>query len=354
MAEQGAGNVSAGRGKRAWVLFGAALLLVGAASLWLLHRPTPAPLPPVRPPGVGIVDVRAALQAHPAYDTFLAQREERARLADDVFMERRMLLALTAPQLSSSLFQDAAKKKQHQLDVQAQSALRERLAAAEKARREELKPSLEAARDEINGQYFNEIFNIQLKLDNRDSMRLSEEAVRLLTDRLHALQEERGRKQFALWQRFEAEIKAYREDLAAQWGLSLAAEGNASRAQLSAEALQRKAEAEARNAEALRESMMALAERRGRLAEKEAALVAKEQELSTMEEYMMKDVASKAAKLAVLHHLDLIFARPAKNVVALPSGLMLHVGPWPPSVAAVVAGDALDLTEELAAEVKGH
>lgn len=354
MAEQGAGDVSAGWGKRAWVLFGAALLLVGAASLWLLHRPAPAPLPPVRPSGVGIVDVRAALQAHPAYDTLLAQRAERERLAADVLMERRMLLALTAPRLSSSLFQDAARQKQHQRDVQAESALRERLAAAEKARREELKPSFEAARDEINGQYFNEIFNLQLKLDNRDSMRLSEEAVRLLTERLHALQEERGQKQFALWQQFEAEIKAYRANLAAQWGLTLEAEGEASRAQLSAEALRRKAEAEARNAQALRESLMEIADRRGRLAEKEAALAAKEQELSAMEAYMMKDVASKAAKLAVLHHLDLIFARPAKNLAALPMGLMLHVGPWPPSEAAVVGGDALDLTEELAAEMKSH
>lgn len=354
MAGQGEEKVSAGRGKRAWGLFWAALFFVGAAALWLLYRPAPAPLPVSRPPGVGIVDVQAALQAHPAYDALAAQREERQRLKDDIVMERRMLVAFTAPRLSSALFQDAARQKQRQQDVEAQRAMRERLAAAEKARRDELKPSIEAARDEINGQYFNEIFNIQLKLDNRDSMRLSEEAVRLLTDRLHALQQERGQKQFALWQRFEAEIQAYRENLAAQWGLDLAGEATVSRDRLSAEELRRKAEAEARNSEALRQSMMDFADRRARLAEKEAALAAKEQELSTMEEYMMKDVASKAAKLAVLHHLDIIFARPAKNLAALPAGLMFHIGPWPLSEASVVGGDALDLTEELVAELKGH
>ena len=356
MAEQQDGRkVSSDGGKRAWLLFGAALFLImGAAALWLWYRPAPAALPAVSSPGVGIVDIPAVLRAHPAYEALARQREERERLETDLRMERQMFVALTAPRLSSSLFQDAVRQKQRQRDVEAQNTLRERLAAAEKARREELKPSLEAARDEINGQYFNEIFNIQLKLDNRDSMRLSEEAVRLLTDRLHALQRERGQKQFALWQRFEADIQAYREDLAAQWGLDLAGEAAASRDRLSAEELRRKAEAEARNSEALRQSMMDFADRRVRLTEKEAALAAKEQEISAMEEYMMKDVASKAAKLAVLHHLDIIFARPAKNLAALPAGLMLHIGPWPLSEAAVVGGDALDLTEELAVELKSR
>lgn len=356
MAEQQDGRkVSSDGGKRAWLLFGAALFLImGAAALWLWYRPAPAALPAVSSPGVGIVDIPAVLRAHPAYEALARQREERERLETDLRMERQMFVALMAPRLSSSLFQDAVRQKQRQRDVEAQNTLRERLAAAEKARREELKPSLEAARDEINGQYFNEIFNIQLKLDNRDSMRLSEEAVRLLTDRLHALQRERGQKQFALWQRFEADIQAYREDLAAQWGLDLAGEAAASRDRLSAEELRRKAEAEARNSEALRQSMMDFADRRVRLTEKEAALAAKEQEISAMEEYMMKDVASKAAKLAVLHHLDIIFARPAKNLAALPAGLMLHIGPWPLSEAAVVGGAALDLTEELAVELKSR
>ena len=351
MAGQGEGRVSAGWGK---LLLGAALFFVGAGVLLFWDRPASAPMPASRPPGVGIVDVQAALQAHPAYDALAAQRKERQRLRDDIVMERRMLVALTAPRLSSSLFQDAARQKQRQRDVEAQRALRERLAAAEKARRDELKPAIEAARDEINGQYFNEIFNIQLKLDNRDSMRLSKESVRLLTDRLHALQRERGQKQVALLQRFEAEIEAYRERLATQWGLDIAGEAAVSRDRLSAEELRRKVEIEARNSEALRQSMMEFAERRAHLTEKEAALAAKEQEISAMEEYMMKDVASKAAKLALLHHLEIIFARPAKNLAALPAGLMVHVGPWPPPEASVVGGDALDLTEALAAELKGH
>ena len=89
---------------------------------------------------------------------------------------------------------------------------------------------------------------------------------------------------------------------------------------------------------------MDFADRRVRLTEKEAALAAKEQEISAMEEYMMKDVASKAAKLAVLHYLDCIFARPAKNLAALPACLMLHTLPWPLRDAAVVGGDSLEPT----------
>ncbi|MGP1470807.1 MAG: hypothetical protein ACTTJE_04350 [Schwartzia sp. (in: firmicutes)] len=353
MAGEGAGQAPAAKGKRGWLLVGAAFFFLGAA-LWLFYRPAPPAVSVPPRSAVGIVDVREVLRAHPAYSALSAQRAERQRMEDDLFSERQMILALTAPRLSSSLFQDAARQKQHQRDVAEENALRERLAAAEKARREELKPALEAARDEINGQYFNEIFNLQLKLDNRDTMRLSDETVRLLSDRLHALQQERGQKQFALWRRFEDEIVAYRATLAEKWGLDLAEERAVSKERLSAEALRRKAEAESRNAETLRQSLMALAERRARLAEKEAALAAKAQEISAMEEYMMKDVASKAAKLAVMHHLDIIFAHPAKNIAALPAGLVLPIGAWPAEHVSVVRGDALLLTDELAAELKGH
>ena len=350
MAEAG------GKGKpQRWWLYGggAALLCLAAFLLWPREGSVPTPSS-ASPSGVGIVDVSAAMEAHPAYAALAAAREERRRLEDDLLAERRMLLELAVPRLSDKLFQDAARQKQHQKDVQARQALMERLEAAEKTRREEQKPAYEAARDEINGQYLNEIFNIRLKLDNRDSMRLSDEAVRLLTERLQALQAERGEKQFLLWQKFEAEIQAYRESLAAAWGLELSQESASSREQLLAEEFRQKAEAQSRNSEAIRKNLLDMTERRQRIVEKEAALRAKGQEIAAMEEYMMKDVAGKAAKLAVLHRLSVIFARPAKNIEALPAGLMTHIGAWPPADAAVIGTGAIDLTEELADELKAR
>ena len=102
MAEQqGGSKVSAGWGRRVWFLFGAALFLVGAAALWLWHRPASAPLPVSRSPGVGIVDVQAALRAHPAYAALATQRAERERLETDLLMGRQSFMALTSPGASS-------------------------------------------------------------------------------------------------------------------------------------------------------------------------------------------------------------------------------------------------------------
>ena len=58
------------------------------------------------------------------------------------------------------------------------------------------------------GHDFNEIFNTQLKLDNADIMRLSEATVEDLKRHLDNLQRERGRHQFELYQKYEAEIRA--------------------------------------------------------------------------------------------------------------------------------------------------
>ena len=84
-----------------------------------------------------------------------------------------------------------------------------------------------------------------------------------------------------------------------------------------------------------------------RLTEIRTALRAKEQEITALEDSLTLDLAGKAAKLAVLHHLSIVYATP------LTSGLPIAgVGTDPVAGLRVVGGTAVDLTEELTKEIE--
>ena len=222
----------------------------------------------------------------------------------------------------------------------------EKLAEAEKAKREETRALYEAARNEINAAYFNEIFNTQLKLDNADIMRLSDETIADLKRHLENLQRERGRHQYELHQKYEAEIRAYKEALAAEHGISLAALEQDTDERLRAEEMRKRSEAQARNLDALQKNMLDAVELRMRLSEVRSALQAKEQEIAALEDGLTLDLAGKAAKLAVLHHLAIVYASPV--TAGLP---IAGVGTDPFAGLRVISGTAIDLTDELAREI---
>lgn len=353
MAEEEA----AGKSRRAVFLGATALACLAVGGLWLWTRPPSGKetdVPPVTAEShtsLGVVDIREAMKAHNAYETLENVRRERQRIETELVLAQRMLVSLSAPQASRTPFEDAARQKEKQVTIRAHGEFMEKLAALEKAKREELKPAYEAARDEINAAYFNEIFNIQLKLDNAKSMRLTEQETQELENRLRALQRERGGRQFDLWQRYEGQIHEYREALAAEHGVNLAELRQKTSEELRAEELRRQAEAQARNAAAIQKNLLDAAKLRERVQEKQQALHNKEQELQAMEEAMLHEIASKAAKLAVRHHLSCIFARAfAPLPRALPEGtgfseFRLAEG--------LVNVGAKDLTEELVQEMRG-
>ena len=178
-------------------------------------------------------------------------------------------------------------------------------------------------------------------------MRLSDETVADLKRHLENLQRERGHHQFELYQKYEAEIRAYKEALAAEHGISLAALEQETDERLRAEEMRKRSEAQARNLDALQKNMLDSVELRMRLTELRTALRAKEQEIAALEDGLTLELAGKAAKLAVLHHLSIVYASP------MTAGLPIAgIGTDPVAGLRVVSGTAVDLTEELAQEIE--
>ena len=330
------------------MLGGLLLAAVVLAGFCLSGRSKPAAPAPLAE--VGVVDMQAAMRAHNAYAQLVKLRAERASLTADLDMDRRLLLELTAPKAAGKPFGDAVTQKRDQAMHAQQEAQLARLREAEKSRRQATQPAYAAAKDEINGAYLNAIFNIRLKLDNAKSMRLSPESVEDLQKQLAALQQERGEKQQELENRYEASMAAYTAALAEKNGIELQ-NAAATTEQLQAAELKKQSEAQRRNAEAVQNNMLDAAARRQHMVKIQAELTAKEQEIAVMEDQMLKEIAGKAAKLAVLHHLKLILANPSVNLAAIPTG-MLHVGAWPEKYVPLVNGDAIDLTAELVQELK--
>ena len=345
------GSRSAESGRKPLFVGLLSLLVLGGIVLgWLFFHPGDTVSPPPAETAAeesGVVRLGEVVRKHPEYGTLLRLRGEHAQLSDALARGERQLLKMTAPDAIKKPFDDAVDQKKKQVLIKEYSEFMEKLAEAEKAKREETRALYDAARGEINAAYFNEIFNTQLKIDNADVMRLSEETVADLKRHLENLQRERGRHLYDLHLKYEAEIRAFKEALAAEHGVSLAALEQETDERLRAEEMRKRSEAQARNLEALQKNMLDSVELRMRLTEIRTALRAKEQEITALEDGLTLELAGKAAKLAVLHHLSIVYASPV--TAGLP---IAGVGTDPAAGLRVVGVTAVDLTEELIKEIE--
>ena len=350
MGSGGESRPSGGGRKAAVIGFLTLVILAASVFAWIrLHperNPETAPAEKNELEESGFVRLGQAAKQHPSYGTLLRLRGEQAQLAEVLAGQQKRLLALTAPDAINKPFDDAVEQKKKLELAKENQAFLEQLEAAEKEKREETRALYEAARNEINAAYFNEIFNTQLKLDNADIMRLSEETVADLKRHLENLQRERGRHQYELYRKYEAEIQAFKEDLARQHGIDLAVMEQAADDRLRAEEMRKRSEAQVRNLDAIQKNLLDATELRMRIQDTKNALRAKEQELSAMETGMTTELASAAAKLAVRHHLSIVYASPvAADLPAIGKDDDASGGFF------VVGGTAKDLTEELAQEI---
>lgn len=335
------------------ILIGGAVLLcilTAAAFLFTGNKPVERPAAAVSD-AAGIIDVKKAMQAHNAYGQLSALREERERMAVDLAVAQRMVIKLLAPKAEKGPFDAAVRQKVRTEAIHMHGEVIERLDAAEKAEREATRPMLEAARDEINAEYFNEIFNIQLKLDNAKAMRLSEETLQELKNRLHELQMERGRRQIALWRAYEEKIKQHRAELAAREGIQEEDASAQMTERMRAAESAKQSSAQARNVDAMQRNMLDASKLRARIQEKMQMLKAKDQEIAALEAYMLKEIAGKAAKLAAIHHFSIIYSSPAVDVSSISAG-WLHNGAVLKKNVRVVDGSAQDITDELIRELQ--
>ena len=363
MAEENAKAQAASgnpRKKKRAVLIGAltAVLLV-ALGAWLLRTaltPKPAAAPDAAS-SIGMMDLETVLKAHPSYDKLQELEKEKQAILLELEdledpgdgQEREM----QARQLDSKPFDDSVWQKNAQAVIGGRSQLERERKSLRKSYEEKHEAEYEARKNALDGEYRNAILNLQIKLDNRDAMRLSAADVSSLEDQLTSLKQERGYRQWQLYQSWQREIDSYVSAIMDPKIEAWKAQAKTVHDQQASAALAKQSEAQARdtqNMQAQAEQMDAAQKAQLRLG-KQKALQDKQDELDALESHILNDIAGRAAKLAILHHFTLVFATPARTIPSLLYEKM-PFGVQPEQYQDVISVDGTDITDEIVEEMQ--
>lgn len=349
------------RGHRREILAGLTVLVLLAAGGAMLLRSfllDTAPAARQEAASVGLIDIREVLAAHPDYERLQALREDALTL--ELSLKARAAaptLTVEPPRTEEQPFEDSVWQKNAQTVIGARVQLSREARAEQDRYREETRADYEARRDALDAEYLNAILNLNLKLDNQKEMHHPwEKEEDLAAERagweaeLDALKQERGARQRALREEWEARIAAHVQQVMAPRIAAWDAQSRQALAQQQSEALAGQARAQARNAALMEQQMKLSAEVQKHLQEREL-LAADRQAITALETHIYHDIAGKAAKIAILHHFELILATPMQNLAAIFPGRDSLT--WEtPAYGDVLGLGTEDVTDELVAEIK--
>ncbi len=288
-----------------------AFVLLGA---WLAREfiiPKPVPKQQAEVADTGLIDWQQVLAAHPDYEKYTALQAE-CDLLEWESNDIGELIELKPPKLAEDPFKESVWQKNAADVIGSRAELERKAQRLREEYKNSTKEDFEARRQAIDAEYLNAILNLNIKLDNQESMHnaldskesIAQEREEWLSQRSQ-LQAERGRRQYEMWQAYKQEIEAYVQKILGpeltKWRESLPELKN----QQMAAALQKQSEADSRNAETLQKQQEAAVKIQQRL-EKRQLLVEKKSELAALEAHIFNDVAGKAAKVAILHHFTMI------------------------------------------------
>jgi len=277
--------------------------------------------PPVTAPSseytIGVMDLKKAMNEHPRYADLTKLREQRNALAAAAEVKTAFSFANPLPEVPVKPFDDGAEQKANQQKAQKLLEYERNLQAKEQELRSSLESQRRADKKAVSESYLNAIFNGTLKLDNAASLRLTDAQQKEIQDAINDLKRQRGAKVRAIdWQyekQIADQIDFLRQQYAVQLQMAVVQDGQ----KFSAEAAAKQTEAQLRNAAAMQRGMENTADGFAAGEKNRAALEAKDREINALEDLIIKEIAGKAAKAAILHHLEYIFANPFVNVSAL-------------------------------------
>lgn len=355
-----AGSPRSGKRKRAVLVGTLTAVLLVALGAWLLRTvlmPKPAAAPETAS-SIGMMNLETVLKAHPSYDQLQQlEKEKQALLLEledlDALEDGQDAEGLAPPTLDSKPFDDSVWQKNAQAVIGGRSQLERERKSLRKSYEEKHEAAYEARKDALDGEYRNAILNLQLKLDNRDAMRLSDEDVSSLEEQLGSLKQERSYRQWQLYQSWQREIGQYVSSIMDPKIEAWKAQAQMVHDQQASAALAKQSEAQARDTQTMQahvDQMDAAQKAQLRLG-KEKALQDKQDAFDALESHILNDIAGRAAKLAILHHFTLVFATPARTIPSLLYEKM-PFGVRPEQYQDVVSVDGTDITDEMVEEMQ--
>ena len=304
----------------------------------------------------GLIDWQQVLQAHPDYDKLTALQAE-CELLELEINDVGDILSVKPPQLMEETFKESVWQKNAADVIGGRAELERKMKKLRDEYKKNTEEDYKARRQAIDEEYLNAILNLNIKLDNQESMHnpldskasIAEEREAWLQERSR-LQAERGKRQYELWQTYKAEIEAYVQK---EMGPELAAwraQLPQLREQEMAAALKTKTDADKRNAEALQKQQELALQVQERLAKRQM-LVEKKADLAALQAHIFNDVAGKAAKVAIMHHFTLILVHHPQTLASfMPEAVKAET--LLPKNSIAIGVTTQDVTGEIVQEMK--
>ena len=331
--------------KRAMLGLGLVLLVIVSAAMLLVYKSDKAPSLTSQEPVVGILDMQALISLHKEYPQLQALESEVVQLQAALYAQS-VIPAFTSENNAEVSMDETADQRAKFDQLIRHSELRKELTADAERIRQEMAPEFSAEQDALNKPYLNELLNLRIKMDNAQVLGLSEETVKDMEESLNSLQTERqGKLQALLADQNQRLIAEQRKQSAGKIAKVEAEDAQASKTLQNA-ALSQELSLQDRNNKAMEQALTPIQQRLS-MARKTALLETKKLALAQLQDKIYRDIAGRAAKLAIIHHLTLILAQPTNDSINEKGNLNQL-----PGVAMPVIGiNTIDLTEEMKQEI---
>ena len=309
--------------------------------------------------GFGIINIERIQAAHPDGEQLaqLQATELRLRLELNEAMRITKLPKPPPPQTNTEVFNEAAWQKNAQVVISQLSELESRKKVAAEEYRKKSEPRYIEERNKIRDEFLNENFNLQLKLQNADNLRLKPEEIDALKEQLDTVEFERNRLQRELLDKWTAEIEKYAEDSVAADEERLKAEAERLRAEVEEQTRKKESDVTERNRKLMEDAVREMENRQQRRRELLSELQTVSRERTALEKKILDSIVDKATMLAAVNRLEMVLVsrKPEISEKVLPRSLERNFElKSPEGVGAVVfpGKDAKDLTDDLIKEMK--
>lgn len=298
---------------------GLAVLIIACFAFWLWQK-TAVKREPFVPADMGVVDMQQVMRHHPQYQKLMQLLGEKLLLEQKISQQESSGLspALMQP-LKPQAFFGVAEQKVQMEAYNSYHLLQNELVLKRKKLQENMAVPEKEAIKQINAAYENIIFNCTLQLDNADNLRLDDEQIAALQERLLQLKKERDGKIAAVKKSYlsliEKELGAYRDKRLGE----ISEQAEAQRAQQLMEANSKAQDFQNQSAAILKDKLTAAAEKKASLQKLYLEISNKNEEIKALRQAMVQDIKSQAMRLAIKEHLSLVIAADSAPVnITLP------------------------------------
>ena len=290
------------------VLIGGGLFLYEPPKPEIIERPKPvAQENPVH--GFGYIDFEQVVQKHSDGEKLkeLIGKEIRLKLELNEIM--RPVSPPKLPEFDTTPFEESARERNMQNLISQLAEVRARKKRIAEEYRQKTEPEYLERRNANRDIFMNEAFNITLKIQNAETLHLTQEQVQALKQRFDELTLERNAKQKELLDEWTAEIEDYVNEQTAEEENRIKREAKEMEEKYSEEALQKIRETQERNKKLMEAAMKEVTFRNTRRHEILDELNQTTRDRSKLEDEIIDSIANEVGKLCALYKLEMVLIR---------------------------------------------